>query len=180
MLELLEAATIERAMASWKILALANIGLASSSGIFVLCGFPSERAERKGDLIRGSRIIAFTERIPEPPENAEEPVHSALDLFFYYDAEAIHITGATISVPSLKGCSGAAIWEYRESPAMSVWTPEQCLKAVGIQCSFRRDQYFRAKNWVAVLEMLRKYDGQLAALVNDYKSGLARSTYSTL
>ncbi len=170
--ELLEEATIKRANASWKALTLANTGPASSSGLFVLCGFPSELATRRDNLIRGGRIIAFTGRMPEPPENADQPLHPALDLFFFYDAEAVHLTGTTIATPDLRGCSGASIWDYREPPGISVWIPEQCLKAVGVQCSFRPGQYFRAKSWAAVLEIMRKCDHELAAIVSDYKARL--------
>ncbi len=120
--ELLEEETIERAKASWKILTLANSGPASPEGVFVLCGWPSERAKRTGDLIRGSRLIAFTQRMNEPPADAEQPVHPALDLFFRYDEEAIKITGTAIATPNLRGCSGASIWEYREPEGVSFWT----------------------------------------------------------
>jgi hypothetical protein len=168
--ELLEEATIERAKASWKILTLANSGLASQDGVFVLCGFPSERTERTGDLIRGSRIIAFTERINEPPADAEPPVHPALDLFFHYDLEAIQITGTAIATPNLRGCSGASIWEYREPQGVSFWTPEQCLRVVGVQSAWLKGQYFRAKSWAAVLEIMRKTDERLAAIVNEHRA----------
>jgi hypothetical protein len=167
--ELLEEATIERAKAGWKILTLENTGLAASFGLFVLCGFPSELSTRREDLIHGRRIVAFTGRMPEPPDNADQPIHPALDLFFFYDAELVCFTKTTIKSPDLKGCSGASIWEYREPPGISVWTSEQCLRAVGVQCSFRSGQYFRAKSWAVVFEIMRKYDDKLAAVINDYK-----------
>jgi hypothetical protein len=172
--ELLEAATIERAKASWKILTLANSGPASAEGVFVLCGWPSERAERTGDLIRGSRIIAFTQRMNEPPADAEPPVHAALDLFFHYDLEAVQISGTTIATPKLGGCSGASIWEYQEPQGVSLWTPEQCLKIIGVQSAWRKGKYFRAKSWAAVLEIMRQTDDRLAAIVNEHKAALAR------
>jgi hypothetical protein len=144
--ELLEEATIERAKSSWKILTLANTGLASQEGVFVLCGFPSERTVRTGDMIRGSRIIAFTNRISEVPADAEQPVHPALDLFFHYDEEAIQITGTAIATPNLRGCSGASIWEYREPQGVSFWTPGQCLRIIGVQSAWLKGKYFRAKS----------------------------------
>jgi hypothetical protein len=172
--ELLEEATIERAKASWKILTLANTGLASQEGVFVLCGFPSERTVRTGDMIRGSRIIAFTNRISEVPADAEQPVHPALDLFFHYDEEAIQITGTAIATPNLRGCSGTSIWEYREPQGVSFWTPEQCLRIIGVQSAWLKGKYFRAKSWAAVLEIMRQTDDRLAAIVNEYKAALAR------
>lgn len=168
-LELLEDATIQRAKLSWRMLTLANIGPASSAGVFALCGYPSERAKRIGGLIGGSLVTAYTERMREPPEGAEQPLNPALDLFFHYDAEAIDTAGATIATPRLGGCSGASVWEYREPNGIIFWTPEQCLKIVGVQSSwFRKGQYFRAKSWAAVLEIMRQADNSLAAVVNDH------------
>jgi hypothetical protein len=174
--ELLEEATIERAKASWRILTLANTGPASSEGVFILCGFPSERAVRAGNLIRGSRIIAFTQRMTEAPADAEQPVHSALDLFFHYDSEGTQITGTEIATPKLGGCSGASIWEYREPQGSPVWTPEQCLKIVGVQSAWLKGKYFRANSWAAVLEILRQTDDRLAAIVNEHKAAVAHRT----
>ena len=127
-----------------------------------------------GDMIRGSRIIAFTQRMNEPPAEAEQPIHPALDLFFHYDSEAIHIAGAAIATPKLGGCSGASIWQYRERQQVSVWTPEQCLRVVGVQSDWFRGKYFGAKSWAAVLEAMRQSDYRLADAVNEHRAALAR------
>jgi hypothetical protein len=160
--ELHEEATIARAKASWRILTLANIGPASLSGVFVLCGFPSERAERRGDVIRGSRVVVFSERI-EPPENVRPPAHPAVDLFFHY-RETVDGT----KTPNLGGCSGASIYEYREPRGTAFWMPERCLTIVGVQSACLERKYFRAKSWAVVLEIMRKCDDDLAAIISEY------------
>jgi hypothetical protein len=85
-LELQEETTISRLTTGWwRPLTLENVAPAFSSGVFALCGYPSERAVRRGGLIGGSLITAYTERLPEIPEDAEAPVRPELDLFFHYD-----------------------------------------------------------------------------------------------
>jgi hypothetical protein len=169
-LELQESATIERAKASWRILALANTAVAAPSGLFILCGFPFVRQRRIDDTITGDRMTVFTARIPIP-QNATPPVHPALDLFFAYDAEAIDaVTKAPIEALPLEGCSGASIWQYEEPKANALWSPERCLKIVGVQSAYRKDQYFRAKSWAAVLEILRQSDERLSAIVNEHRA----------
>jgi hypothetical protein len=78
--------------------------------------------------------------------------------------------GVTIKAPHLGGTSGASIWEYREPAGMAVWTPEQCLKIVGVQSAFLEGRYFRAKSWAAVLEIMRQVDESLAAIVATHEA----------
>jgi len=169
-LELREDATIERAKASWRALVLANTATALLSGLFILCGFPKVRERRSGNTISGDRMTVFTARIPVP-EAAEQPVHAALDLFFAYDEQSIDaIKKAPIPSLPLQGCSGASIWQYQAPSAGALWTPERCLKIVGVQSAYLPHQYFRAKSWAAVLEIMRQTDERLATIVSEYKS----------
>jgi hypothetical protein len=170
-LELHEPATIERATASWRILTLANTANAAPSGLFILCGFPEVRERQVGRAaITGDRLTVFTARIPIP-DNADEPVHPAVDLFFAYDEEAIDVVTRTpIRSLPLQGCSGASIWQYQEPTPNVLWTPERSLKIVGVQCAYRPGQYFRAITWATALEIMRQADDRLAAIVSEHKS----------
>lgn len=169
-LELQDDATIKRARARWSLLTLANIAPASTSGLFILSGFPQVREKRTAGFIGGGRLTVLTARIDEP-ENAKPPVHPALDLFFAYDEEVINAdTQEPIEADDLRGCSGASIWQYKEPEATADWTPEQCLRAVAVQTSFSPiGDYFRGKSWAAVLEFMRLSDEHLASIINDYK-----------
>jgi hypothetical protein len=169
-LELLEPTTIEKIENGWRVLTLENTAHASPLGTFALCGYPSERARRVGThLIGGSLITAYTERLPEIPENAEKPVHPELDLFFYYDVEATGIDGKPLATPHLGGTSGASVWEYREPDRGTLWTPERAFKIVGVQSSFRKGNFFRAKTWSFVVEIFRKADTRLADAIDAFK-----------
>jgi len=45
----------------------------------------------------------------------------------------------------------------REPPqGVSFWTPEHCLRVVGVQCASLKGRYFRAKSWGAVLAIMRQ------------------------
>lgn len=172
-LELLQESVIAHAKAGWCVLTLNNTGHASQDGLFALSGYPGERAKREGERIGGSLLTTYSNRILEIPEGARPPVHPRLDLFFYYDLEVTKSNGATIKAPHLGGTSGAPIWEYREPAKTWVWTPEQCLKFVGVQSAFLEGRYFRAKSWAAVLEILRQADESLAAIVATHEAGNA-------
>ncbi len=169
-LELLEPITIEKVKNGWRVLTLSNIGEASQQGVFALCGYPSERARRVGShLIGGSLISAYTERIQEIPEHASKPVHPELDLFFNYDSKATGLDGKELQSPHLGGTSGASVWEYREPDRSAFWTPERAFKIVGVQSSFRKGDFFRAKKWSFVLEILRKADAALGEAIDTFE-----------
>jgi hypothetical protein len=119
-LELNEPTTIEAAKAGWHILTLENISTPSAGGVFILCGYPSERGWRTDNLIGGKPSTVFTERIPQPVD-AAPPVHPALDLFFHYGTDAPNIDGETVTTPHLRGASGASVWEYRAPPPGILW-----------------------------------------------------------
>jgi hypothetical protein len=166
-LELYEQSTIKSAEIGWHILTLENIGTASAAGVFILCGYPSQKAWRSKDVIGGKPITVFTERISQPV-NANAPVHSALDLFFHYGIDAPNIDGETVVTAHLGGASGASVWEYRAPVPGSLWSPEQTLRAVGVQSAFLHKEYFRAKSWDMVLQMLRQADPTLGVVIDSH------------
>jgi hypothetical protein len=168
-LELLESPTIEKIKVGWRVLGLENTARASPQGTFALCGYPSERARFVGThLIGGSLITAYSERMPEIPESAKRPVIPDLDLFFHYDVQATGIDGKPVATPHLGGTSGASVWEYREPDRNTLWTPERAFKIVGEQSSFRKGDFFRAKSWRFVSEILRKADTALATAIDAF------------
>ena len=167
-LELKDSKTIEYAKTGGQILTLKDTSPASAAGVFVLCGYPSERGWRSETSIGGRPTTVFTERILEPPASATQPVHPALDLFFRYDVDGPNFNGEMSATPHLRGASGASIWEYREVPPGALWTPSDTMKVVGIQCSFREGSYFRGKSWRMVLTLLRQIDDPLTAAIDSY------------
>jgi hypothetical protein len=168
--ELLGRDTIAHSRESWHVLTLANIHPASSDGIFVLSGYPGERAKRRGEGIGGSLLTTYSQRLAEIPEDATPPIDPQIDLFFQYSSETVTRTGETIRAPDLRGTSGASVWECRELDNNAMWTPEQCLKVVGIQSSFLRGRYFRAKSWAPILTVLQNIDTDLAATIRAYRA----------
>jgi hypothetical protein len=108
--------------------------------------------------------------MPDIPQEAKSPIHPALDLFFFYPAEAPTLDGKMVEMPHLGGASGASVWEYREPATGALWAPERVLRAVGVQSLFRKGRYFRVKSWAAVLTMLRQADAALAPLIDAHTS----------
>jgi hypothetical protein len=156
-IELKHPPSIERAQSSWSVLSLDNIGAASDTGHFVMAGYPSIKSKRVGGMLGSTLVSLHTGRLETVPEKAEQPVHPDLDLFFHYETMGETISGDTQAVPTLRGCSGASVWEYREPENMIFWTPEQCLRIVGVQSAYKPSAgYFRAKSWKYVLSMLER------------------------
>lgn len=162
-IELKHEPTIARARASWSVLTLDNIGVASSAGNFVLAGYPSEKNTRVGGMLGGTLLSLFTTRLEEVPTDAQQPVAADLDLFFHYGPTGETVAGETQNIPALPGCSGASIWEYTVPQGVTFWTPDQCLKIIGVQSSYKPSSgYFRAKSWAYVRYMLDQLDLQIA------------------
>ncbi|MER9732772.1 hypothetical protein [Mesorhizobium sp. M0217] len=153
--ELRHQPSIDRARSSWKILEFGNTATASEEGWFVLTGYPSIKSKRVGGLLGSSLLSLHSRRLTEVPPEAEQPVHPDLDLFFEFAKEAENLDGTTGDVPHLGGCSGGPIWEYLEPQGMGFWTPEQCLRLVGVQSAFNPSAgYFRAKSGIYVRFMI--------------------------
>ncbi len=157
-LELQEPSVVELLRNGWSALSLENVAPCEAEATFVICGYPSGLVRRRGERIAGTLITAYTERFPQTPPKAKEPVESDLDLFFHYDHSAESIGGHQITTPHLRGASGLSIWQYIEPRSDRLWTPEHALKIVGVQASFLEGKYARAKNWTYVLSAFRKID----------------------
>ena len=153
--ELKHPPAIARARASWSVLPSDHFATASPTGHFVMAGYPSVKSKRVGGLLGSTLLSLHTNRLDAVPPQADRPVHPDLDLFFHYETSGETIAGVTRDVPTLPGCSGAAIWEYREPDGMRFWTAAQCLTLVGVQSTYRPSAgYFRAKSWSYVRSML--------------------------
>lgn len=167
-LELLDPDTIEYAKRGWQILTLEDTWPPSTTGVFVLCGYPSERGWRSETSIGGKPTTVFTERLPQIPTSAKQPVHPALDMFFHYDVSGPDFEGKSSATPHLRGASGSSVWEYRGAAPGAIWSPKNALKVVGVQSSFLKGSYFRAKSWGMVLVMLRQIDNPPIAALDSY------------
>lgn len=155
--ELRHPPSIERARASWTVLDVARTSTASDEGWFVLTGYPSVKSRHVGGLLGSTLLCLHSWRLSDTPAGAQQPVYPDLDLFFRFEEQGEVLTGEIDAVPHLGGCSGGAIWEYREPTDMLFWTVEQCLRFVGVQSSFNRSsKYFRAKSWTYLRSCMEK------------------------
>jgi hypothetical protein len=99
------------------------------------------------------------------PRDALPAPDTRIDMFFHYDAEATSIEGKQIQAPPLDGMSGASVWHISTSENSRLWTPESRLRIVGVQSAYRQQEYFRAINWLGVIEIFRKIDEGLASTI---------------
>lgn len=166
-MELQEAETIAKLKSGWQFLSLSNVALPSATspdGAFFLSGYPGSLTKNSGGWLQGAFATAYTQRIPDTPSEALEPVIPQLDLFFDYGHEATSITGKQIKTPELPGASGASVWEHKPS-STAVWTPESVVRVVGVQSAYVHSKYFRAKNWWAVAKVLEQIAPPVAEAV---------------
>jgi hypothetical protein len=142
---------------SWKIVDRSKASLASPQGRFVLSGYPSDRVQVTKRGLGGSLNTIYTERMPQAPQNAAQPVHPDYDLFFHYDTDATDLEGNVVKTPAVPGMSGSVVWELRDI-SDELWSPDKVLTMVAIQASWLKGNFARAKSW-AYIEHLLKQSG---------------------
>lgn len=142
----------------WKPLQLEMLGNASESGRFALCGYPESYSRKIGSVLTGKLLTVYTGRLTDAPQNADQPVDSDIDLFFLCDNSAQNLFGQAQTIPALQGTSGSSIWEIREPSEGEAWAPERVLRVVGINSSYRKQEYFRAKRWRIAAAMFGKME----------------------
>lgn len=164
-------------VSGWKSIKLsAGLSNAPLEGTFVLSGYPSSETFLAGDSFECGLVTAFTERLPQAPTNARNPIDED-DLFFLYAETAIDAEGKLIRAPHLRGASGAVVWQFEEpQEGTSLWRPEHAIRAVAIQSSTMDGEWFRAKSWAYVLDALEQHDAGTAAAVATLAKGASYSS----
>jgi hypothetical protein len=144
---------IARLRRSWNVIDRSKAVVASPQGNFVLSGYPSARVKITEQGLGGSLNTIHTERMPQAPQNAKQPIHPDYDLFFYYDDDATDLDGNAVKTPAVPGMSGSVVWELRDVEH-GVWAPDNALTMVAIQVSWMKDNFARAKSWAYVEHIL--------------------------
>jgi hypothetical protein len=156
---------------NWNFLQLSQIGLPTLGARHVVCGFPVELTTANETSINQVPVAIFTDMIVEWPAEGTN-VNKNWDLFFGLDSEAETFSGSVAKVPSLRGASGAVVWELVE-PESGLWSPQKLLRAIGVQQSEFRGKWFRATSWQAVVAMLNQFDGALSQAIANAMSETA-------
>jgi hypothetical protein len=162
--------TIERLSKFWHFLSLKNIArplVNAPEESFFVAGYPFGMTQVVKGQLQGGFVIAYSDRILVAPKWAEKPVVENLDLFFEYAKKAIKIGAGEIDSPKLPGVSGASVWQVGTS-GDGVWTPESIVRVIGVQSSYKHSEYFRAKSWWAVAQVLEEIDESLAKSVREH------------
>jgi hypothetical protein len=144
--------------AGWRPVTLSAVAAPSASGDFVLSGFPADLTSNTPEYLRGKMLSIYTDRLPAVPGNADSPVLPSIDLFFLCDDSSVTLDGKPQELPRLQGTSGAGVWQVVAPPPGELWTAERALRLVGVQATYRKGQYFRAKSWTLVAQVLQESD----------------------
>lgn len=153
-IEILERSTQDLLLNGWESASLDSIGEASTDGLFVLSGYPSERLRIDGATLMCTCITAITERLPTPPTDTRDPIDSERDLFFLYQERGCFSDGEEADSPNLLGASGGGVWEFSNVRVPGIWTAQKALKLVGVQSSALHFKWFRAHASSAVKSAL--------------------------
>lgn len=166
--EILEQESIQRLKKGWHFLSINNVAAPSLTGKFFLAGYPISLSNKDNGWLKGRLITAYTQRIREIPNEAEKPVYSDLDLFFHYDDSTTTLGGKKLETPELPGTSGASVWQVVNDSKTELWSPEATIKVIGVQSSYMRSRYFRAKNWWAVAKAFRLIDDDISSYIEAF------------
>jgi hypothetical protein len=154
--ELQYPATVEAFRKNYRCLTLDRIGMPTLGATHVLAGFPAELTKASGERVDQQPFAYFSAMLPEPPGDAKN-LNPAWDLFFALEGDGEMLSGEPCETPDLEGASGCMIWELSACDG-PLWTPQAALKAIGVQCSAKRNAWFRASNWLAVVPLITHFD----------------------
>jgi hypothetical protein len=150
----LNALASDMARSGWQIVDRDQCRPPNQDALFVIGGYPSALLKQSGELLGGTLVISYVERIGGVPHGAKEPVSQDIDLFFEYKAEGTNMLGLVVQTPRLNGVSGGAIWELDNPRKNSIWAPKTALHLVGIQTGAFHFSYARGKSWTLISEKL--------------------------
>ena len=109
----------------------------------IVHGFPITMQELEtGNPFINIGVISFTTNIYDG-DPSEAPTYDAkIDIFFEYKNE-MKINDEIKEIPDLHGISGSAVFCI-DHFIEGVWSPEKCLKIIGIEKAIKRGDYIRA------------------------------------
>lgn len=121
-----------------------NIGsFYSKQDKYYLTGFPAVCSTQHPNMHLKSSLFMFetTSYKKEIENNIKVNIES--DIFLEYSRTIINEKGTSVSAPELQGISGGTIWrlEDNQSAQTHIWSPEQVIKLVAIECSFESSHY---------------------------------------
>ena len=161
--------TIERLEAGWTFCSLENVSLelpATNERPFVLFGYPGQLGTNGVDKVTAAITTAYLHKLDETPAEAKRPILPGIDLFLNYRGTPITPNKMTIQELTLPGTSGGSICTV--SPVQGLWTPQQSLRIVAVQSSYRRQDFARGKRWRLATRILSGIDDTVATAVRGH------------
>ena len=118
---------------------------------YVVAGYPSESVEDRNGTLTPKPMLQLFTKPHEAVSGESVPEH---DLLLKYGKTATGIFGAQRATPKLEGVSGALVYGVVQ-PGSDIWSPEQALKPVGIQVSYKPGSYLRVKKWSLISRLIQ-------------------------
>jgi hypothetical protein len=145
---------------NWRVLGESNITRFNPAGsTYIIAGYPRETLGKK----EMNWLDSFTQIYTNPYSGgADDADHSMLRLT--YSRSASDHSGKLARTPNLEGMSGASVWAITNRPG-ELWAPDNVLKVVAVQVSFKHSDYIAAEWWTLVREVFRRWADEEAASV---------------
>ncbi len=156
-LELTSEIAKRHARNGWRILQPHTFQSCPASGTFLFFGYPAATITKGANRLQATPIALFAETLASPPDAAQQPIYSNIDLFFDHPTTSIDTYGNVGETPNLKGMSGCSVWAIGDVDTDKFWTPARALKLVGVQSSALEKTFIRAKSWEWVETILNAF-----------------------
>ena len=140
-----------------------------NNSVFV-SGYPSvlEKFDERSDLLSNYRFELQT-RYKIPKDDYKEYDPKAHILVEY---GSVYYLGGDERKPvkaiqELEGISGCSMWEIED--ACSLWSAEKCIKVIGIQSRYMKEEYIKGTKWIYMIEAFKYVDEDVFRSLSEHK-----------
>jgi len=147
---------VEEVVPKWNILNIENVDIVDlkDDSEFLIAGFPAENVEFSDNrLIPKSLFQFYSYQYLGEVEKGK----GIYDLFMHHKKVVVNSENVKTNMVQLEGASGSPVWRLEET-GKSIWAPITHLKLAGIQVSYKKNSYIRAKKWLLVDEIISHLD----------------------
>ncbi|MDB5977630.1 MAG: hypothetical protein JWR07_4390 [Nevskia sp.] len=140
-----------------------NIGPIDIHASAYLCGYPTSLMKMEGGVLTETNMLLVRSWFPQTVSaELKDPPIQGVELFLNYSRIGLSDTGGEVNAPELEGVSGGGVWQAARSKNSSVWTIDSDLRLIGVQHSYKHDEFFRAMSWSIVYECFALYAPAIA------------------
>lgn len=138
-----------------------NVSKVKYDKVFYISGYPFtySKLNKEEDLIVGKPFRFMS--VPKKPVKSDLQYYDPSAHILIQYSDVYYVNGdeqkEEVSLQELGGISGCSVWNYLDETE-GIWTPEKCLKVVGIQSTMSKANWLKAVKWGYVINAFKKID----------------------